>query len=53
MSNLCDMADIGDHRRKGRAPKEWDVCSLILGHEVKSRMTVRNANAWMESYQIL
>lgn len=52
-SSLWDVAETEEHRGKGRAPKEWNVCSFVLGHEVKSRMTVRSVYAWMESYQIL
>lgn len=52
MSSLLDVADTDECRRKGRAPKEPDGCSLVFGHTVNNRMTVRSVIAWMESYQI-
>lgn len=41
MSSLLD----GRHSRmqvKGKAPKEPDDCSLVFGHAVNNRMTVRS-----------
>lgn len=43
ISKLWDVAGTGEHRRKGGAPKEGNVCSFVLGHSVNSRMTVRSA----------
>ena len=52
MSNLWDVADTVEYRRKGGTPKKPDFCSLVFGHAVKNRMTVRRVLARMESYQI-
>lgn len=43
MSNLWDVADTGEHRGKGGAPKEENDCSSFLGHAANNRMTVRSA----------
>lgn len=40
MSNFSDAAGAGEGRGKGKTPKEEMTCQSILGHAVKSRMTV-------------
>ena len=42
MSSLLDVADTVECRYKGQAPKEPDDCSLVFGHAVNNRMTVRS-----------
>jgi len=39
-STLFDVAGTGERREKGDTPKEEISCGSILGHAVKSRMTV-------------
>ena len=40
MSTLIDATGAGDRREKGMTPKEEMTCNSILGHAVKSCMTV-------------
>ena len=40
MSNKPDATGAGEGLRKGRAPKGHTPVSVLLGHEVKSLMTV-------------
>ena len=42
MRSLLDVADTVEFREKGEAPKEPDDCSLVFGHAVNNRMTVRS-----------
>lgn len=40
MSNFSDAAGASEGKGKGNTPKEKMTCQSILGHAVKSRMTV-------------
>ena len=40
MSNFSDAAGAWEEKGKGNTPKEEMTCQSILGHAVKSRMTV-------------
>ncbi len=40
MSNFPDVTGTDEGERKGGTPKEEISCGLILGHKVKSLMTV-------------
>ena len=39
-SIFSDVTGTGEEQRKGKTPKEERSCKSILGHAVKSRMTV-------------
>lgn len=39
-SIFSDVTGTEEGRRKGKTPKEEMSCTLILGHTIKSRMTV-------------
>lgn len=46
---FSDVAGICEEERKGKTPKEEMSCASILGHTVKSRMTV--IQRWMGRYR--